>query len=56
MFIFVAVGTQVFPVAAVWRVIVVVAVLMMDCKKVLVGLIKLATAFGTDQPMYPQGF
>ena len=47
--IFMAIDAEVFPVRAVRRIIVAVAVLVVDCKEVPVLLFELPAAFGADQ-------
>ena len=56
MLVVVAVAAQVFPIAAVGRVIVVVAVLMVDRQLVQGGVIELAAALGADRAMDLQRF
>jgi hypothetical protein len=51
MLIIMAVGTEVFPVAAILGIIEMVTVPVVDSKKVQIVLGKLATAFGADPPV-----
>ena len=56
MLVLVAVGAQVFPVAAVGRVVVVVAVLVVDGQQVQVGLAEFPAALGADRAVDSDGF
>jgi hypothetical protein len=51
MLVIMAVGTEVFPVAAILGIIEMVAVPVVDSKKVQILLGKLAAAFGADPPV-----
>lgn len=51
MLVVVAVTAQVFPIAAIGRIVVVVAVFVVDRQLIQGGAIKLAAAFGADRPM-----
>lgn len=51
MLILVAIDAEVFPVAAVWRVVGRIPVFVMDGQKVEVGSVELAGALGTNPPM-----
>ncbi len=51
MLVIMAVDTEVFPVAAILRVIEMVAVPVVDCEKVQIVQNKLAAAFGADPPV-----
>ncbi len=51
MFIIVAIDAEVFPVGAVGRIVVVVAVFMMDGEQMFVVFVKLPGAFRADQTM-----
>jgi hypothetical protein len=55
MFVIMAVGTEVFPVAAILGIIEMVAIPVVDSKKVQIVLIKLAAAFGADPPVKLEG-
>jgi hypothetical protein len=55
MLILVAIGTEVFPVAAVWRVVGRIPVFVMDGQKVEVGSVELAGALGANPAMKRQG-
>ena len=49
-------GAEVLPVRAIGRVVVMIAVLVMDSQQVEAGRIKLAAAFGADRAMDLQRF
>ena len=51
MLVIMAIDTEVFPVAAILRVIEMVAVPVVDCEKVKIVQSKLASAFGADPPV-----
>jgi hypothetical protein len=51
MFIIMAVDTEIFPVGAIGRVVVVIAVSMVDSEEVSVCIIKLTGTLGADQTM-----
>ena len=55
MLIVMAMDTEVFPVRSVSRVIIVIAVFVMDSKNVPVLFFELPAAFGADQTMYLEG-
>jgi hypothetical protein len=49
MFVVMAVDTKIFPVGTVRRIVVVIAVSMVDSEEVSVRIIKLTGALGTDE-------
>ena len=55
MLVIMAVGTEVFPVAAIRRIVEMVTVPVMDSKKVQIVQSKLATAFGADPAVKLEG-
>ena len=56
MLVLVAVDAEVFPVAAVGRVVVVVAVLVVDGQQVQAGRVELPAALGADRAVDLDGF
>ena len=52
VFVIVTVYTEVLPVGTVVRIVARVAVLMVDCKELLVLVVKLPCALGADQAVY----
>lgn len=52
MLVVMAVDTEIFPVGAVRRVVQVISVLMVYCKKVSRFLVELPATSGTDEAMY----
>jgi hypothetical protein len=53
--ILMAVDAEIFPVGAVRRIVLAIAVLMMDCQQMPVLRAELSSAFGTDEAVNSQG-
>jgi len=51
MGIFMTVNTEVFPIASVGRIVMMITVLVMYGQEVTVGLIELTSAMGADEPV-----
>lgn len=56
MFIIMTMDTEVFPIAPIRRIIVMITILVMHRQLVQIGGIKLTPAFGADRPMHPDRF